>query len=164
MSLFPWRQRDRCATVRARRQGTASISAPETTSSTTLWAGSQLLTTSSWNPGWLTSARKVTAWDQLSRGDPWHTWDCALMEHPGNWAMGTGEVTKIHGPPGAVCSPSTQLPKLLGPGRGKKHTAHPSLCPCKAPENLRSLDLGSAWNAGPMWDSFLAKYPGAWAV
>ena len=42
-------------------------------SSTKLWAGSQLLTMSSWDPGWLTSARRVAAWDQLPRGDTWHT-------------------------------------------------------------------------------------------
>ena len=38
-------------------------------SSTKLWAGSQLLTTFPWDPGWLISARRVTVWDELPRGD-----------------------------------------------------------------------------------------------
>ena len=38
-------------------------------SPTKLRAGSQMLTKSSWDPGWLTSTRKVAARDQLSRGD-----------------------------------------------------------------------------------------------
>ena len=81
-------------------------------SSTKLWAGSQLLTMSSWDPKQLTSARRVGAWDQLSRGD---------MAHRGKWAAETGEVIKTHGPPGTVCLPSTWLPELLGPGKGTKH-------------------------------------------
>ena len=56
------RQRGRPATARARRQGT--ISAPEMASSTKLQAGSQLLMKSSWDPGLLTSARRVVARDQ----------------------------------------------------------------------------------------------------
>ena len=52
-------------------------------SSSKLWAGSQLLTTSSWDPVWLISARRVAAWDQLPRGDTWYTWDGALAAHPG---------------------------------------------------------------------------------
>ena len=63
-------------------------------SSTKLWAGYQLLTTSSWDPRWLTSARRVTAWDQLPRRDTWHTWDSALTEHLGNRAARTGEVIR----------------------------------------------------------------------
>ena len=54
-----WRQRGRWATARTGRQG--AILAPEMAFSTKLWAGSQLLTTSSWDPGWLTSARRVAA-------------------------------------------------------------------------------------------------------
>ena len=50
-------------------EGEGVISMPETASSTKLRAGSQLLTKSSWDPGWLTSARRVAARDQLSRGD-----------------------------------------------------------------------------------------------
>ena len=89
--------------------------------STKLWAGSQLLTMSSWDPGQFTSARRVAAWDQLPRGDTRHTWDGALLVHPGNRAAGTGELIKMHGPPGTVHSPSTWSPELLGTGKGAKH-------------------------------------------
>ena len=104
-------------TARARKQGPATISAPEMASSTKLWAGSQLLTMSSWDPGWLISARRVAAWDQLSGGDIRHTCDDALMAHPGNWKARTGEVTKMHRPPGTVCLPSNWLPKCSDLGR-----------------------------------------------
>ena len=88
-------------------------------SSTKLWAGSQLLTMSSWDPGWLISTRRATAWDQLSGGDVWHTWDDALVAHPGNWKAKSGEVTKIHSPPGTVCLPSTWSPECLDLGRAQ---------------------------------------------
>ena len=90
-------------------------------SSTKLWAGSQLLITSSWDTGWLTSARRVTAWDQLCQRGTQHNWDGALMVHPGNWVAGTGEVIKMLGTPGTVCSPNTWSSELLGPGKGTKH-------------------------------------------
>ena len=96
--------------------------APEMASSTKLWAGLQLLITSSWDPGQLTSARSVTAWHQLPRGDTQHTRDGTLMAHLGHWAAGTMEETKTHGPPGTVHSPSTWLHELLGPGKDKKRT------------------------------------------
>ena len=89
-------------------------------SSTKLCAGSQLLTMSSQDPGLLTSARRVAAWDHLPRGDTQYTWDGSLMAHPGNWAAWTGEVIKVHRPPGTVCSPSTCSPELLRPGKGTK--------------------------------------------
>ena len=109
----------RWATARAGRQG--ANSALEMASSTKLQAGSQFLTKSSWDPGWLTSARRVTARDQLPRGGhTWHTWDGALAVHSGNWAAGIREVIKMHSPPGTVHSPSTWSPELLGPGKGTK--------------------------------------------
>ena len=83
----------------------------------------QLLTT--WDPGWLTSARRVAAWDQLLRGDTRHTWDSDLMVHPGNRAARTGEVIKMHGSHGRVNSPSTWLPELLGPGKNTKCKLNP---------------------------------------
>ena len=88
-------------------------------SSTKLWAGSQLLTTSSWDTGWLTSAKRVAAWDQLCWGDTWHDWDSALLAHPGNWVAGSREVIKMLGPPGIVLLPNTWSPELLGPGRAQ---------------------------------------------
>ena len=67
----------------------------------------------------------------------------------------------MHGLPGTVRSPSTWSPELFGPDKGTEVTAHLGLCPCRAPENLRSLDLGSAQNTGPTWDSALAEHPEA---
>ena len=151
---------------RAGRQG--AISAPEMAFSTKLWAGSQLLTTSSWDPGWLTSARRVAAWDQLSTGDTRHTWDGALTAHPGNRAAKNRKVNKMHSPPGTVHSPSTWSPTLLEPGKSTKRRPNwvcalqstqeperlrPRKCTirrarfgqflCRAPWSLSSVDLGS---------------------
>ena len=50
-TLYPWKQRGRCATVRAGSQRATAISAPETAFPAKLWAGCKLLTTSSWDPG-----------------------------------------------------------------------------------------------------------------
>ena len=93
------------------------------TSSTKLWAGSQLLTKSSWDPGWLTSTRRVTVRDQVPTGDTWHIWDSAPALHPENWGTGTGEVIRP--------------------------TAHPGNCACQACGHLSSSDLGRAQNADP---------------
>ena len=114
-----WRQRGGRAAARAGRQG--AILAPEMASSTKLGAGSQLLTKSSWDPGQLTSTRRVAARDQLPREDTRHTWDSALTAHPGNQASGIGEVIKMRCPPVIVHSLSTWSPELLGPGKGKKY-------------------------------------------
>ena len=129
--LPPGKQRGSCEIARARRKGVAAILAPETASSTKLWASCQLLTIPPWDPGRFTSTRSVTPCDQLPRGDTQHTWDCALTAHPGNQA--TGEVHKIHGPPGTVRLPSTRSAERLAPGKGTKHTAHLSLCSCGVP-------------------------------
>ena len=101
-ALPPQRQRGRQATARDRRQGAAANLAPETESVTKLWAGSQLLTSSSWDCGWLRSARGVRAWDHFPRGDTRYTWDCALVAHPEQWTAGTVQVNKTHSPPGSV--------------------------------------------------------------
>ena len=116
----------------------AAISAPETASSTKLWAGSQLLTMSSWDPGRLTCARSVTAWDQLPRGDTWHTWDSALMGHSGNHAA--------------------------GPGRWLRHVAYLGQGACQASSHLSCSDLGRAQNAHPNRVWALAEYPRTWAA
>ena len=120
-------------------------------SSTKLWAGSQLLTKSSWDPGWLTSARRVAARDQLPRGDTWHTWDSALAVHPGNQAAVTGKVIKTYRPSGTVCSPSTWSPELLGPGKGTKHGPNwvCVLWSMREPE-AEQLNLGSSRNPDPL--------------
>ena len=111
-----------CTLLKAR--GCCNLS-PETASSTILWGGSQLLTKSSWDPGWLKSTRRVTAWDQLSRGHIQQAWDGVHASPPGNRAAGTGEVIKMHGPPGTVHWLSTWLPELLRPRKGTKCMPNP---------------------------------------
>ena len=101
----------------------AAISAPETASSAKLRAGSKLLTKSSWDPGWLTSAGRVTARDQLPRRDTRHTWNCAPAAYPGNWAAGMGEVIRC--------------------------TAPPEECALQAPGRLSCSDRGRTQNTGP---------------
>ena len=81
----------------------------------------------------------------------------------------------MRSPPGTVCSSSTQLPELLRPGKGTKHTAHLGLCPCgesewlmpgncmkcrahlgqcpsRAPWSLSSVDLGNTHCLG-LWQT-----------
>ena len=162
------RQRGRQVAARARRRG--GISAPETTHSTKLWAGSQFLTKSSCDPGWLTSTRRVTVRDQLPRGDTWYTWDGTLAAHQGNWAAGTREVIRCtthlgecaHQAPGHLsCSDlgraenadptesvplwSTQKhePEQLKPGKYTQPRAHFRQFPCRATWNLSSVDWES---------------------
>ena len=67
--------------------------------------------------------------------DTGHTWDGALTVHAGNRMVGTGEVIKMHGPPGTVCSPSTWLPDVLRPRKGTKCT---SIRVCTLAEYLRT--------------------------
>ena len=142
-ALPPLRQRGRCATARARRQVAATISVPETTVSTKLWEGFKLLITSSWDPGWFTSARSVTVWDQLPRGNTWYTWDCAFIAHSGNWVAGTKEVHKMHGSPERVFLAKHPVIWVAWTWEGTKHIVHLGLCLCSAPKNLRGLNLGS---------------------
>ena len=51
-----------------------------------------------------------------------HMANLRLCSHsaPGKLRGPAGEVIKIHGPPGTVCSPSTWSPELLGLGQGTK--------------------------------------------
>ena len=119
----PQSHRGRCVTARVRGQGAAAVLASETASSTRLWAGSQMLTISSWDPGQFTSARSVTAWDQLPRGVTQHTWDCTLAVHLGNQAA--------------------------RPGRGIKFMAHLGHCAHQAPSRLSGLDQGRAQTHSP---------------
>ena len=79
-----------------------------------------MLTKSSWDPGQVTSTRRVAARNQLPREDTGHTRDGTLIVQSGNQAAGTREVIKTHSPPGTVRSPSTWSPELLGPGKGTK--------------------------------------------
>ena len=101
----------------------AAISAPEIASSTKLLAGSQLLTASSCDPGWLTSARRVTAWDQLPRGD-------------------TGTTETVH-------FRRTWETQQLGPQRWLTRTARLGRCTRQAPGCLSCSDPGRAQKACP---------------
>jgi len=126
-----WRQRGRWVAARAGRWG--AISAPDMASSTKPWAGSWLLTKVSWDPGQLTSTRRVAVRDQLPRGDTQHTWDGALALHPGNRGAGTREVIRC--------------------------TAHLGECAHQAPGHLNCSDLGRAQNAEqtesvPLWSTW----------
>ena len=117
-----------------------AISAPEIPSSTKLRAGSQLLTKSSWDPRWLTSARRVAARGQLPRGDTQHTWDSVPTAHPGNWVVGPGRWEDL--PP----SWENVLTKHLLTWAawtwvGHQTKAQPSLCLCGIPENLNLSSL-----------------------
>ena len=109
-----------------------------------------LLTKTSWDSGWLTSAGRVIARDQPPE-DTHGTPEKALplytqkTEHQG-W--GRRKVT------------ATTLAKHLvilaaQTWEGHKMQAQPSLCLCGVPEylNLSGLDLGSAYNPGPASDS-----------
>ena len=162
-ALLSRRQKGRQVTTRPRKQGAAAISAPEKPSSTKLWAGSQLLTMSSWVPEWLTSARSVTAWDQLPRGDTWHTWDSALMANLGNRVPKPRRRLRCMAHLGQC---SRQAPSRLSwSDLARAQNACPSgSCPCGAPNKLGGLDPGTAWNAGPTWNSALAEQLGPWAV
>ena len=89
-----------------------------------------MLTKSSWDPGRLTSARKVTARDQLPREDTGHTCSALLL--------------------------CTQETEQLGWGGDMTHTW--GECAPQVPGSLSCLDLGRAQNAGstesvPLWST-----------
>ena len=143
-----------------------AISAQEMASSTKLWAGPQLLTKSSWDPGQLTSTSRVAARDQLPRGDTRHTWDNAPTAHPGNWAVEMGEVIRRTAPPGESALTKHLVTWAAQTWEGHKMQAQPSLCRCEVPKNLNlsSVELGNAHNPGPALDTSHAEQPGTWAV
>ena len=93
-----------------------AISAPETASSTKLRAGSQLLIKSPWDPGLLTSTRKVAARDQIPE--------------------------ETHSTPETALPLRIQETKRLGRGDKTHHTW--AVCTCQAPGRLSSSDMGRA--------------------
>ena len=115
------RQRGRWATARAGRQG--AISTPEMASSAKLWAGSQLLTKSSWDPGWLTLSRRGAAWYQLTE--------------------------EIHSTPEMALLWHTWETEWLGPRRWLRCTVHLGQCACQAPGCLSCSDLRRTQNSHP---------------
>ena len=138
----------RMVQARAGRKGPAAISAPETAFSSKLWAGSQLLTMSSWDPGQLTSTRSVTAWDKLPRVDKCHTRD----KYPVAWAAWAWEGHKTHCPSGSAPLQSTQEPERLRPGKCTKLRDHVGQCSSRAPWSLSSVDPGSTRHLG-LWQT-----------
>ena len=148
--------------MRARARSQGATSTPEVASSTKLRAGSPLLAMSSWNPGGLTSARRVAARDQLPRGDTRHTRDGTLIAHPGNRVAGKGEVIRrtAHLGEGARPAPG----RLSCSDLGRAQNAGPTEpVPLWSAENLNlgGLNLGSAHNPGPTLGSSPAEQPGA---
>ena len=114
------RQRSRCVTARAGRQG--AVSAPETC---ILYQNASRLPVANHfflGPWMVDIHQEGHILRSAPRGDTRHTWDGALVAHLGNRVTGPREVIKTHSPPETVCSPSTWLPELLGPGKGTKCT------------------------------------------
>ena len=114
------RQRGRCATARARRQG--AILAPETgilhqTVSRLPVANHTFL--GSWMVDICQEGHSLRSAPQ--RRHMTHLRQCSCCA-PGKPSSRTGEVIKMQGPAGTVCLPNTWSPELLGPGKGTKCT------------------------------------------
>ena len=122
----------------------------------------QLLTNSSWDPGWLTSARRVTALKSAPQGSHTaHLRSCSQETEclrPGRWLRCTGHLGQC----------AHQAPcRLSCSDLGRAQKPHPTeSVPLWSTKNLNlsSLDLQSAWNAGPALDSTHAEKPGDWAL
>ena len=114
-----------------------------------------LLTKTSWGSGWWTSARRVTARDQLPRIDTRHTQEGVPVAHPENRAAGTGEGLSRSLQLGATLRAKHLVTWAARTRDGRKTQAQPSLSLCGGPENLNlsGLDLGSAYKPGPASDS-----------
>ena len=121
-AIPPWRQRGRCATARARSQGAAANLAPETTSSTKLWEGCQLIATSSWDPGQISSTRVLQP--EISSSEE---------------TLNTGTVASQH----------TLENKWPGLGKSVGHMAHLGQCSYHSPRCPSGLDLGRAQSNSP---------------
>ena len=89
-----------------------------------------MLITSSWDPGWFTSA---------GESQP---------------EIGSSEET--HGTPGMVTLQHTQETEWPGLGRYIRCVAHLEPCAGQAPSHLSGLDLGRAQNTQPIWVYALA--------
>ena len=94
---------------------------------------SQLPTKSFWDPGWLTSARRVALRDQLPRGDTQHSRDGTPAAHPGKQANRTREVIK--------------------------RTTHLGECAHQAPGCLSCSDQGRAQKRRPNRVCAFVEYP-----
>ena len=114
-----------------------------------------LLTKTSWDSGWTTSAGRIAARDQLLRRDTQHTWEGVPIVHPENRAAGTGEGISHSLKLGVTTRAKDLVTWAAQTWDGCKTQAQPSLHLCGVPENLnlRSLDLESAYKPGPASDS-----------
>ena len=128
-----------------------------------------LLTKSSWDSGWLTSAGRISVRDQLPRRDIWHTWEGMHIVHPENQAAGTGEVIRCTAHLGVTTltkhlvtwaartweghrTQAQQSPRLWGVLQNLNLSG---LCLWGVLQNLNlsGLDLESAHNPGSASDS-----------
>ena len=134
-ALLPWRQRGRCAPISQKARGHCNLGPKDHIFHQTVIrlpvANHMFL--GSWT---VHIHQECHSPRSAPRGDTQHTWNCALVVHPGNGAARTGEVHKTHNPPGTVFLPSTWSPEHVEPGKGTKHTAHWALCLCRVFENL----------------------------
>ena len=123
-----------------------------------------LLTKTSWDSGWLTSAGRVTARDQLLRRSE-HTAHLKRRAHCASRKRSSwdGGGDKTHPYLGETALTKHLVACATWTWEGQKTQAQPSLCLCGVPENLNlsGLDLGSACNPGPTSDSSLADQPRA---
>ena len=143
-------------------QQKSSPSAPEKASSTKQQAGSELLTKPPWDPGWLTSAGRVAARDQLPRGEhstpemvlPLCTRELSIRDPGGD---------KTPRPTWGESAAKHQATRAARTWEGHKTQAQPSLRLGGVPKNLNlsGLDPGSARNPGPALDSCPTEQPGA---
>ena len=114
-----------------------------------------LLTKSSWDSGQLTSARRVTARDQLPRRDTRHTWEGTPVVHPEKWMAGMWEAIRRTAHLGVTALTKHLVTWAAQTWEGHKTQAQPSLRLWGVLKNLNlsSLDLESVHNPGPTSDS-----------
>ena len=122
-----------------------------------------LLTKTSWDSGWLTSAWRVAARDQLPKRDTWHAWEGTLVVHPENRVAGMGEVIRHSPQLGETALTKHLITWGAQTWDGHKTQAQPSVPLCGVPENLNlsGVDLGSTCNPGAHLRRFLAEQPRA---
>ena len=152
-------------TAKAGRQGAAAILTPKTARTFHQIVNRlPIANLFSWDPGLFDisqeyhSLRSAPQMKHMA-----HLGLCSLSAQ-GQVSSWSRHVSNMHDPHWTVCSKSTLSPELLKPGKDTKYTAHLCLYPCRAPENLSKIVLGTAWSTGPIWDGDHAKHPGDWAV
>ena len=115
----------------------------------------------SWLHGQFTQVRIVIACGQLPWGDTQHSWDCVLWHRQQNECLGPESCIRYTVQLGQCLAHHT-VTWVFGPGKRTKHIDNHGQGPCQAPKCLIGLDLRSAWNIGPTWDSALVLQMGHW--